>query len=235
MRKFIHFHFDGKNLSLSRRGAWGQVMIASFLITILPSMILIWLWENHRNGVVLPQLTVWGAYGGGLLVITLGYSLLLKYPISIVRLRSYLSSLAEGKIPALVSLAKNEDDLAAVQRYMEGIVKMAEDRVRMLKDQYENKLVVERQRVMVESIGAMCHHLGQPATIISMCLYRLKNNPNPGDVNQILFDCETAFNDLSETLDKLRSIECYCSESYLHLADESSENVPDRGGRILKS
>ena len=228
------FHVNGKNLSLTRRGAWGQVTIASLLITVLPSMILIWLWECHRNGIVLPPETIWGAYAGGLLVVMLGYSLLLKYPVSIVRLRSYLSSLVEGKIPALVCLSKDEDDLAAVQGYLEGIVKMAEDRIRMLKSQYENKLAAERQRVMVESIGAMCHHLGQPATVISMCVYRLRHNPSPGEVPMLLSECETALNDMSETLDKLRGLECYGSESYLHLSAEQAGTAPEKEDRILK-
>lgn len=237
MKKAIQpsaFNFSRKELSLSRRGAWGQVTIASTLITLLPVLILAWLWKCHVAGDTLPPAAVWSASVGGVIVVVLGYTLLLKYPVSIVRLRSYLSTLANGGIPELVSLPEDEDDLAAVQRYMGRIVNMAEDRVRMLQAEYEVELEAERQRVMVESIGAMCHHLGQPATVMSMCLYRLKNNPGPGEVPAILAECDSAFNAMTEILDKLRATAHYCSESYLHPASGPSGDAEPTEERIIK-
>jgi len=209
------FRFNPKSLSLSRRGAWGQVAIAAILITILPALILFWGWITHTKGSTVPPETVW--VGGGCLVgvILLGYALLLKYPVSIVRLRQYLSILAGGGIPELVTMSNDEDDLVAVQGYLERIVKMAEDRIQMLQKHHDVELSEERQRVMVESIGAMCHHLGQPASALSMCLYRLNNNPAPEEVPVLLMQCEEAFNAMSEILDKLRGIARYCSEPYL--------------------
>lgn len=226
------FSFGRKDFSISRRGAWGQVTIASILITILPAMVLAWIWQNHLAGTPLPAAALWGACSGGVIVILLGYTLLLKYPVSIVRLRSYLNTLVDGGIPTLMHLSDDEDDLAAVQRYMDEIVKMAEERVRMIKAQYEGKLESERQRVMVESIGAMCHHLGQPATVMSMCFYRLKSNPGSTEIPEILAECETSFNAMTEILDKLRVTAHYCTESYLHPSAEPSDKQEDR---IIKS
>ena len=215
-------------MSISKRGAWGQVAIASILITVLPSLILAWGWDCHLNGFTLPPAAIWSAGCGGVMVIALGYALLFKYPVSIVRLRSYLKTLANGEIPELVPLCDDEDDLAAVQRYMEGIIKIAEDRIRMLQTKYEVELEAERQRVMVESIGSMCHHLGQPATVINMCLYRLRNNPSPADVPLILAECGTAFNAMTEILDKLRNIAYYKTESYLLRAEGVPKKNEDR-------
>jgi len=222
------FNLDRKALSISRRGAWGQVAIASLLITVLPSLLLAWGWNCQLNGFALPPVAIWSAGFGGVMVITLGYALLFKYPVSIVRLRSYLKTLANGEIPELVPLSDDEDDLAAVQRYMEGIVKIAEDRIRMLQSKYEVELEAERQRVMVESIGSMCHHLGQPATVMNMCLYRMRNNPGPGDVPLILDECATAFNAMTEILDKLRNIAYYQSEPYLSQAVDTPKKIEDR-------
>jgi signal transduction histidine kinase len=204
-----------KSLSLSRRGAWGQVTIAAILITILPSMILAWMWKSHLDGIPIPALAAWGAGAVILVIIALGYAVLLKYPVSIVRLRRYLSTLANGEIPAHISLSQDEDDLAAVQHYMEYIVKMAEERIAILEKSHKSALEAERQRVMIESIGAMCHHLGQPATVMSLCLYRLRNNPAPGDIPQILSDCNTAFDSMVQILDQLRATSRYSSEPYL--------------------
>ena len=237
MKKTEHrpsFRFNRDDLSLARRGAWGQVLIASVLITFLPGLLLAWLWQSHLEGAVLLPVTIWSVCCGGLVLIVLGYSLLLKYPINIIRLRSCLSTLAEGKIPDFVALSKDEDDLAAVQRYMETIVKMAEEHIRMLKAQYEVKLEADRQRIMIESIGAMCHHLGQPATVLSMCLYALKNNPSSEDAPRILADCETAFNAMAETLDKLRTTVNYRSESYLDPEGENKGAPQECADRIIK-
>jgi hypothetical protein len=164
----------------------------------------------------------------------LGYALLFKYPVSIVRLRQYLSILAGGGIPELVSISKDEDDLVAVQGYLERIIKMAEDRIQMLKKQYAVELEAERQRVMVESIVTMCHHLGQPASVMSMNLYRLRNNPPPGDVPILLAECETSFNAMSEILEKLRGISRYCSEPYLTPSVEHTPSPENPDSRMIK-
>lgn len=229
-----HFHLNPNALSLSRRGAWGQVVVAAVLITILPSLLLFWGWISHCKGITLPPVTIWVTGGGILGVILLGYTLLFKYPVSIVRLRQYLSVLAGGGVPELVSISKDEDDLAAVQGYLERIVKMAEDRIQMIQKQYAVELEAERQRVMVESIGTMCHHLGQPASVMSMNLYRLRNTPAPGDVPILLAECEASFNEMSEILDKLRGISRYCSEPYLNPSVEHTQNPGNLDSRIIK-
>jgi hypothetical protein len=238
MKKFTYpppFHLNTKSLSLSRRGAWGQVAVASILITLLPALVLIWAWICHVEGSTLPPVAIWVVGGGVVGVIILGYALLLKYPVSIVRLRHYLSILAEGGIPELVILSESEDDLAAVQHYMERIVKMAEDRIRMIQDHYAIELESERQRVMVESIGAMCHHLGQPASAMSMCLFCLRNNPAPEEIPVILAECEAAYNAMSEILDKLRAVAQYRSEPYLKPSSTGRTDVPgDAESRIIK-
>lgn len=223
-----------KSLSLSRRGAWGQVAVAAMLITVLPALILAWAWKSHLDGATLPPLAAWCVGGIVFLVIILGYTLLFKYPVSIVRLRQYLSTIASGGIPGQVTLSQDEDDLAAVQHYMEQIVTMAEDRIHMIEKRHEVELGAERQRVMIESLGAMCHHVGQPATVMSMCLYRLKNNPAPGEVPVILAECETAFDSMTEILDQLRTTSQYASEPYLQPAKNPNGTPGKPGIRIIK-
>lgn len=229
-----HFQLNPDSLSLSRRGSWGQVVVAAILITILPALLLFWGWLSHCKGITLPPVTIWVAGGGILGVILLGYTLLFKYPASIVRLRQYLSVLAGGGIPDLVNISKDEDDLVAVQEYLKRIIKMAEDRIQMIKKQYYAELEAERQRVMVESIVTMCHHLGQPASVMSMNLYRLRNSPAPEDVPILLAECEASFNAMSEILDKLRGISHYCTEPYLNPSSEYTPSPVNPDSRIIK-
>ncbi len=221
---FSGFKMGPKSLSISRRGAWGQVAVASILITVLPSLMGLWGWICHCRGTTVPTLTIWFTGGGVVAFIILGYTLLFKYPVSIVRLRHYLGVLADGEVPGLVKLSKDEDDLSAVQTYLERIIKMAEDRIQIIQRQHVVELEAERQRVMVESIGTMCHHLGQPAAIMSMNLYLLKRNPAPAEVPEILAECEEAYSAMSDIFDKLRGISHYCSESCLTLAPEKDKS-----------
>lgn len=179
----------------------------------------------------MPPLAAWCVGGVVVLVITLGYALLFKYPVSIVRLRRYLGAIAGGGIPEQVTLPEDEDDLAAVQHYMERIVSMAEDRIAMIEKRHEVELQAERQRVMIESLGAMCHHVGQPATVISMCLYRLKHNPSPREVPEILAEFEAAFDSMTQILDQLRETSRYTSEPYLESLSGTAEKP---GARIIK-
>lgn len=185
------------------------------MITVLPALILVWFWSGRGDGGVMPPGAVCGAAIAILIFILLGYALLIKYPVSIVRLRRYLSTLAAGGIPDAVTLTEEEDDLAAVQRHMERIVKLAEDRVYMLERRHAVELEAERQRVMVESMGAMCHHLGQPSTVLGMCLFRLKNQPRPEDIPEILKDMEDAFESMIQLLEEFRNLAAYASEPYL--------------------
>ena len=112
---------------------------------------------------------------------------------------------------------------------------MSEDRIQMLKKQHDVELEAESQRVMVESIGTMCHHLGQPASVMSMTLYRLRNNPAPGDVPKLLTECEASFNAMTEILDRLRGISHYCSEPYLTPSSEHAPNPLNPASRIIKA
>jgi PAS domain S-box-containing protein len=88
----------------------------------------------------------------------------------------------------------------------------------------------ERQRVMLESLGAACHHLGQPATVLLANLgiiERKIGNADPG-LNTIVVSCVKAAETLSVVLHKLNAIEEYRTTSYLE------EKPGSAGSRILE-
>lgn len=205
-----------RSLSLSQRGAWGQVAVATLLLGVLPTLILVWVWESQTAGESLSALQIGAAVTVVFILMASGYLLLLKYPVSIVRLRGYLRTLAEGHIPTNMALSEDEDDLAAIQYYMEHIVRMAEERIRMLEDRHARQLEAERTRVMIESIGAMCHHVGQPATILSLSLHRLRNLALPQEASEPLAECQAAFDEMTGTIDALRGLAHYRTEPYLN-------------------
>jgi len=63
-------------------------------------------------------------------------SRIFKYPVSIVRLRSYLHSLAHDQLPDHVTLPHTEDDIAAIHGYLEYVVGMAAERLRLLEEKH---------------------------------------------------------------------------------------------------
>ena len=88
----------------------------------------------------------------------------------------------------------------------------------------------ERQRVMLESLGAACHHLGQPATVLLANLGIMERKIGDGDpsVNHIVKSCLQAAETLSEILHKLNAIEEYRTTPYL------DDKPGSAGSRILE-
>ncbi len=87
----------------------------------------------------------------------------------------------------------------------------------------------ERQRVMLASVGAACHHLGQPATVIMANLElikRLTKDVDKAELKEILkLTCDAA-DTLAEVLHKLNTVNEYRTVQYLDASNATSpENV----------
>ncbi|MEI6969925.1 MAG: PAS domain-containing protein [bacterium] len=88
----------------------------------------------------------------------------------------------------------------------------------------------ERQRVMLESLGAACHHLGQPATVLLANLGIVEKKLGQADpsITRIVGSCLQAAETLSEILHRLNAIEEYRTTPYLE------EKPGSAGSRILE-
>jgi len=87
----------------------------------------------------------------------------------------------------------------------------------------------ERQRVMLASVGAACHHLGQPATVIMTnieLIKRMANAENNPNLQEILRLTNEAAETMAEVLHKLNAVTEFRTVQYLDAEDsESPENV----------
>jgi DNA-binding NarL/FixJ family response regulator len=81
--------------------------------------------------------------------------------------------------------------------------------------QQRELLAAERQRVMIESLGAACHHLGQPATVLTGYLEVIKRKPQPPDTAAMLDECVKAAYAIGDILVRLQTIGEYRTEPYL--------------------
>jgi len=76
--------------------------------------------------------------------------------------------------------------------------------------------VVERDKVMMESLGAVCHHLGQPATVLLSTLemiHRLKESDHESRTELLRMSLEAA-EALRKTLFELNDLRHYNAEVY---------------------
>lgn len=80
----------------------------------------------------------------------------------------------------------------------------------------------ERQRAMLASVGAACHHLGQPATVIMTNLElirRMTKDLDRQELKEILDLTNEAANALAEVLHRLNAVTEYRTVQYLDTKD----------------
>ncbi len=86
----------------------------------------------------------------------------------------------------------------------------------------------ERQRVMVESIGAACHHLGQPATVLLASLELMSrmraSKSEPED--ELLRSSVEAAESLRQMLHNLNAISEYRTTSYIEPQGDGGYSAP---------
>ena len=75
---------------------------------------------------------------------------------------------------------------------------------------------LERNRVMIESIGTVCHHLGQPSTVLLNCLELLQRlGPDEKEQRDELLSLSlSAADELGKLLRELNDLRTYRSENY---------------------
>jgi len=95
----------------------------------------------------------------------------------------------------------------------------------------QTKRDIERDRVMMQSLGAVCHHLGQPATVLlsSIELMARARERDPAMLEELLKMSAEAANLLRQTLHELNDLRNYRTVPYLK-ASTSPETV---GGSIV--
>ena len=150
------------NYSVGGRAIPAQFVISITLISVIPLLTLVYV---AVSGVLETgfDVAMFVLLASTLLCVISGFILLAKYPLSVIRLRHYLERVAEGEYELDVSMYSNDDTVQAIEEYMKEIVRQAASRVEMIDAQSHQLVEAERNRVMVETVGAACHHLGQPA------------------------------------------------------------------------
>lgn len=97
---------------------------------------------------------------------------------------------------------------------------------RTIERQREELLDAERHRVMIESLGTACHHIGQPATVISAYLQMMQQRENDAETQDMLAACLEASEAIAAILKRLQLVSEYRATPYL-------PGSPHEGSAIL--
>jgi FixJ family two-component response regulator len=108
------------------------------------------------------------------------------------------------------------------------------DRIRLeqtISQQRQELLAAERHRVMIQSLGAACHHLGQPASVITTYLELMKRKEQSSEIRGIIEKCLEHAQRMQEIFERLRTVSEYRTEPYL--PDQSGQR-PGLDDTIVK-
>jgi len=218
-------------VSLAQTGAGTQFLMAALLISVLPTLALVYILFAPNFSLTLSETATHWVLVMILMLVAAGYMLLAKYPLSIMRLRNYLSLMAKGDFSKEIELGKDEDDLEAISGYISSIVRQTQDRIQKIEEQTKNLIDAESRKVMIESLGAACHHIGQPATVINTYLSMMRRRETQPEMLAMISECQKASDALAAVLEKLNGVIQYQTEAYRPAGDGPTTRSDDR---ILK-
>jgi len=208
--------FKQQRSSIASRGAWAHFVISIALISIIPALTILMLLTVGRlyPAVFTPTIrTVISAVAAGLAIF--GYFLLAKYPYTILTLKNHLRTMAEGQYPDKIQLIGQESDIEVIEKYLNLLVFQTQAKIAIIEQQREIVLHAERNRVMIESLGAACHHLGQPTCMLTSYLDMINVAETDPEKKKLLNECVAAAGEIADILHKLQQITTYRTEDYL--------------------
>lgn len=221
---------DRKRHSLFALGTRQQFMVAVALMSVIPLLAFAYVLGDALMTRSFNMETLYFLLPSIMALMALGVMLLARHIIEVNRLRQYLEEISRGEIPA-VSGTHTSEDFVAIQKSLGAVIRQGSDKVKVLEEQSKARLHAEQQRVMTETVGAACHHLGQPATIIRGYLDLMKRAEVSPEMRAMIQECQAATEDVATILSRLKGVGQYETEPYLKARDERVGR-PDE--RILK-
>ncbi|NQT92890.1 MAG: response regulator [Lentisphaerae bacterium] len=137
-----------------------------------------------------------------------------------------VSAMRQGAMDYLV---KGSISAEALMRAITNAIEKTAMR-KALEEHRQALLIAEQQRVMIESLGAACHHLGQPMSVMTLCLGNMKARRWDPEVQELIDLCDDAVTAANDILRRLQEASVYRTEPYLTSVEE---RAPQPGDRIL--
>jgi signal transduction histidine kinase len=216
--------------SIVNRGTREQFGVAVALMSAIPLLAFAYLLGNALYDRSFDVRTLYMMLPSVVALVALGVVLLARHTLEVASLRLTLESMAKGELPR-VSVKGGSADFLAIQSHLGTVIQQTNERVRVIEAQSKALVQAEQQRVMSETVGAACHHLGQPATVIRVYLDLMKKVEGSPEMKGMIQECQSAAEEVAEILHRLKGVGQYQTEPYLG-ADPAGKLRGDE--RILK-
>ncbi len=226
---------------LNKQDANSQVKLAIGLMSAIPALAFFYMGAMLYSKESPSALTVLPVFCCTIAISVSGYFVLRKYSQSIVKLRRLITEVAEGTLPEQVMLDEvgSSDDLKYIEFGINAILCEMANRLRLIEEKYkveaklrkalekqqQSLMQAERHRVMIQSLGAACHHLGQPATILRMRLFMLKERAQSLEEITEIEESIKEVDVICEVLRRLREANEFRTESYLSEGDPMDQQI----------
>ncbi|MDI6774120.1 MAG: hypothetical protein QME60_01820 [Verrucomicrobiota bacterium] len=234
-----------RRLSLFSTGARHQLSVAITLVVVIPlfSFAFVVVTRVFSPRVYSAWIQALISFLALVLGVT-GFLMLRRYPRHIESLKNYLKVMAQGELPTEIRLREDMDDVSAIARYLNMILVEMRRKMELLEQQLileqqmqktiqaqaEQLFVAERHRVMIESLGTACHHIGQPATVLQFHLDSIARSDLSPDTREKVEGCRRAIEAIADILNRLRSVGEYRTIPYQPMP---TGGVPRDGDHIL--
>jgi signal transduction histidine kinase len=220
----------GKKKSLISLGTRQQFSVAVALMSVIPLLAFAYVLGDAIMSRSLNIETIYFLLPSIVTLMALGVMLLARHTMEVSRLRHYLEDMSRGEVPMLNGDQSSEDFLA-IQRSLGAVLRQGSEKVKVMEARSKALVQAEQQRVMAETVGAACHHLGQPATIIRGYLDLMKRAEVSPEMRAMIQECQAATEEVATVLHRLKGVGQYETEPYLKTS-EVIAGRPDE--RILK-
>jgi signal transduction histidine kinase len=214
--------------SLSSRGVRVHFDIAIALTTIIPALALCYVAFGEPS-----ESVKWMLLAPIIPLMGLGYYLVGRYPRALMQLRDYLQQVAAGQVPEMVRPIGEEKDLLVIQKYFNLILEDMKQKMVTIEQQKGKLIELERKDAMTASLAAACHHIGQPATILTGYLSLMKSQEASPSMHFMIHECEMATDRVTDILRRFNHVTHYKAEPYLNAAARHEDGSARINERIL--
>ena len=220
-----------KRRSIETRGTRYQFGVAVALMSVIPLLAFSYVMGNAIATRSFDMETLYFLLPSVTALIALGVMLLARHTLEVARLRRYVEIMARGESPA-IHAGDSSEDFEVIKANLGAVMRRADDKMKIIRAQSQHLLEVEQQRVMLETLGAACHHLGQPATVIRVYLDLMKKAEVSPEMQVMIQECQSAAEEVAQVLHRLQGVGMYQTEPYL--TSREGSDPPRSDDRILK-
>lgn len=236
-------HMNRHLAQLPTQNALRQSRIAIVLIAGFPLVAILYLWamielQPEQLSPYIPA----GIFASMIILVPTGLAILLKFPKNIMKLREYITEFGPSGFPSGISLSdtRNSDDLRHIESDLNDVLQKMRQQIAQaeldqrkehwlrekIEEQHRSLVQAERHRAMIQSLGAACHHLGQPVTSLKMRLYLMKDHTDlSSEERNTLMECEQDLEDIGNILERLRSVSQFRTEPYIGKVESGDAEI----------